>query len=271
MINNILACEAKNNAIYMSAIRSLSMATVKNSVDEGEEVKTEQVATSGPTNATKTYTPAQRKFRPKIKKEEVAATNKTSASVQKLSAWLSNDPFEQKKIRPKVRGRNILTKARAFEPDQPSPVASDIQDKVKGGVSNRKKWIEGGYSIDVEEPVTKEKEFANVSERAKWLREEAFQKKNSDGIVNVVDSSTEHGSQEQNSFHFEDVLDEPCDSSQGIAVVEDGNGSKIQRPINSNINHVESHSIINSPRNGSVSVSDRARWLKEEAFKNNKL
>lgn len=257
----------------------------------------------------KTYTPVQRRFRPKIKKEEVAATNQTKASVQKLSAWLSGDPFEQKKQRPVVRGRNVLTKARAFEPDQPSPVTADIQHKLKGSVTHRKKWIERGYNEGTEDAVAKKDETvaAKVSDRAKWLQEKAFQKgrklsTNNNTVSNS--NSTEFSSIEpdssmddqstlsDNSKHRtdEDVTEirnivAPFEKSRPMPQYSKPM-PQCSRPMpqrskpmpqcsdpyrnEQTFDAAPTTEVNESPRNSVVSVSDRAKWLREEAFKKNK-
>mmetsp|Transcript_11270 Transcript_11270/g.16454 ORF Transcript_11270/g.16454 Transcript_11270/m.16454 type:complete len:127 (-) Transcript_11270:19-399(-) len=57
------------------------------------------------------------KFCIRIRKEDVEATDETVASVKKLSQWLSDDPFEKKKIVAIRRGAKIARKSRAFETD----------------------------------------------------------------------------------------------------------------------------------------------------------
>jgi hypothetical protein len=53
--------------------------------------------------------------KPKIKKEEVQATDDTHASVAELSAWLAEDPTSQKKLRHVRRGRHVIFMSRMFE------------------------------------------------------------------------------------------------------------------------------------------------------------
>lgn len=143
------------------------------------------------TPTARNYTGAQRKFKPKINKNEIQATNGKSASVKKLSQWLDNDPFEShKKQLPLRRGRNIVNKSRIFEQAQPhTNIDGNVQNQLKGINASRKEWImsgmkkepegeaEGGSSTTPKVNAVLPSPNGSVTDRANWLQKDAFQKK----------------------------------------------------------------------------------------------
>eukprot|EP00586_Coscinodiscus_wailesii_P006979 CAMPEP_0172488766 /NCGR_PEP_ID=MMETSP1066-20121228/18486_1 /TAXON_ID=671091 /ORGANISM="Coscinodiscus wailesii, Strain CCMP2513" /LENGTH=1016 /DNA_ID=CAMNT_0013256221 /DNA_START=281 /DNA_END=3331 /DNA_ORIENTATION=+ len=209
-----------------------------------------------PKNAPKNHHPYARKFRMKVKKEDVQATNDGYASVKKLSQWLDNDPFEKKKPRPTRKGNNILKKSRVFEPDQPSPVARELEN-ICGNVSERRSWLKGAFEKqeDCEEEIaegempTRASRMSvepeeSVSERAKWLREDAFHK---------------------NELHAELTASRArAEEIQVKAAVSD-RAKWLQQEAFKKKDEVERPKSVDPSLRGSV--SDRAKWLKEEAFK----
>ena len=97
------------------------------------------------------FNPNRFQFKPKIKKEEIQATNDTHASVKKLSQWLSDDPFEKKKQLLIRKGEQIANKARIFETEEvlnetlqvncQSRAQRERQYFPEGKVSNGKDWL----------------------------------------------------------------------------------------------------------------------------------
>lgn len=98
-----------------------------------------------------TFNPNRFQFKPKIKKEEIQATNDTHASVKKLSQWLSDDPFEKKKQLLIRKGEQIANKAKIFEAEEvlnetlqlncQSRAQRERQYFPEGKVSNGKDWL----------------------------------------------------------------------------------------------------------------------------------
>ena len=85
---------------------------------------------------------AQPASKPKLRHEEVQATNDGYASVARLSEWLANDPTSTKKKKHVRRGKNVITKSRTFEKDAENVIL--IETKMpRGAVQDRKKWIQG--------------------------------------------------------------------------------------------------------------------------------
>ena len=142
-------------------------------------------------------------FRHKTNVSHFAVSRKWPRFGTDVLVTLSMLPLSSKKkkkdARPSFRGRHVLTKARAFEPDQPSPVADKddptMHRRLRGGVEHRKKWIEGGYSSgnndndennDDNDPAggpLEEESCAKVSDRKKWLRDMAFRKNNNNNTT----------------------------------------------------------------------------------------
>lgn len=113
--------------------------------------------TRGSSAKTTTFNPQKYRFGTKVKKEEVQATDETHASVQKLSQWLSDDPFEKKKTIVVRRGMHIIQKSRAFEQNQVGKLVDSVQNKnmsrvekerqhfPQGKVSQGKSWLKSAF------------------------------------------------------------------------------------------------------------------------------
>lgn len=164
------------------------------SASSGSMTSATSVATSS-TNGSTSYTSIKsnrnpvRHFKPKIENTEVAATNDSRVSVSKLSEWLSDKPFETRKVKPDRRGQNIAMKAQMFEsvPEQKQPkpqsklqtqpYLTPASKKEMLVVSERKKWIESQFKNDTN-TIEEDKDLmpCNVAERARWLKEDAFSK-----------------------------------------------------------------------------------------------
>ena len=107
----------------------------------------------------RSFNPSLYKFTPRIKKEEVEATDNKNASVQKISQWLGNDPFGNRKQRVLVRqGSEIMVKSRLFEHDdvvqmREKEVASEkeLQHFPAGKVSQGKKWLQTAFVEEKED------------------------------------------------------------------------------------------------------------------------
>ncbi|KAL7464692.1 hypothetical protein ACHAXS_005029 [Conticribra weissflogii] len=82
--------------------------------------------------------------KPKISKEDVQATDDKRVSVKTLSEWISDDPFEQKKVRQVRSGAKVIAKSRAFETDQVSEAAKKVEVKL-GSVHEKQAWLSGAF------------------------------------------------------------------------------------------------------------------------------
>jgi hypothetical protein len=96
----------------------------------------------------KHFTPIRAK--PKIKKEEVQATDDTHASVAKLSAWLAEDPTSQKKLRHVRKGRNVIFKSRMFEKGLEDTIVEEAKIE-RGAVADRKNFFKNAFHHQEEE------------------------------------------------------------------------------------------------------------------------
>jgi len=160
-----------------------------------------------PASLTKTKVPKSREFQrssvvgtpssylpkkvQKISYEEVQATDDGYASVSKVSAWLANDAFSQKKEKKfRKRDPNIYKKALKFGEDE-------IENAQ---ISQKHKQFKDEIATATQ----------NVSERAEWLRNDAFygaeKAKCSDSIGHgaqgeIVQPSSSEANNELTSFH----------------------------------------------------------------------
>lgn len=86
-------------------------------------------------------------YKPKMRPDEVQATNEGYASVAKLSEWLANDPTSTKKKKHVRRGKNIISKSRTFEKDMENVIVIET-NMPRGAVQDRKKLIQGALRDD---------------------------------------------------------------------------------------------------------------------------
>ncbi|KAL9182643.1 hypothetical protein ACHAXT_013295 [Thalassiosira profunda] len=140
--------------------------------------------------------PISFRAKPRIQRSEVEATNGGRASVKKLSTWMANDPFEQKKVRTIRTGAKVIARSRAFEKDKESIAQKDIKE---GSVGERQAWLSGAFKHEEEEEVKRpvcekkvrpyqmkkeevspEPELKSVSDKKAWLSN-AFKKEGEGG------------------------------------------------------------------------------------------
>ncbi len=93
-------------------------------------------------NPKRGFAPAS--YKPKMRPDEVQATNEGYASVAKLSEWLANDPTSTKKKKHVRRGKNIINKSRTFEKDMENVIVIET-NMPRGAVQDRKKLIQGAF------------------------------------------------------------------------------------------------------------------------------
>ena len=100
-------------------------------------------------------------FKPRIKRDEVQATNEGYASVAKLSEWLANDPTATKKKNYVRRGKNVVSKSRNYEKELENVIV--IETNIpRGGVQDKKKMIQGAFGS----PGAKYRRASNVRDLA---------------------------------------------------------------------------------------------------------
>mmetsp|Transcript_11509 Transcript_11509/g.22277 ORF Transcript_11509/g.22277 Transcript_11509/m.22277 type:complete len:477 (+) Transcript_11509:75-1505(+) len=88
--------------------------------------------------------PLRFRAKPKISKEDVQATDDKRVSVKTLSEWISDDPFEQRKIRQVRSGAKVIARSRAFETDQVADAAKTVEVKL-GSVHEKQAWLSGAF------------------------------------------------------------------------------------------------------------------------------
>ena len=132
-----------------------SHSTPKNRAKEGSNDNSLQTNLKGEMK-TSTFNLNRFQFKPKIKKEEVQATNDSIASVQKLSKWLSDDPFDKKKQLMIRKGEQIANKSKAFEHEE---------------------LVNGKLNFSKQSRAQREKHYfptGKVSQNKDWLQNRAF-------------------------------------------------------------------------------------------------
>jgi len=171
----------------MNSSSQFSRSTLQKTIHKGQEVSTPNKSVA--VTAGTAFNPNRFKFGPKVKKEEVQATDDTNASVQKISQWLSDDPFGKKKQVVIRRGMQIVQKSRAFEQDQvlkhmvggnrkESRVEREKEHFPQGKVSQGKNWLKGAFGEGKEEEV--QEEVSGVLAKQKMISN-AFKKSSSNG------------------------------------------------------------------------------------------
>ena len=170
-------------------------------------------------------------FKPRIKRDEVQATNEGYASVAKLSEWLANDPTSTKKKNYVRRGKNVISKSRNYEKELENVIV--IETNIpRGGVQDKKKMIQGAFGS----PGAKYRRASNVRDLApRYAVSEA-------GVSTISVSEKKDWLKKAFKHATEDS-------------VEDNDGARSE--------------IIVNDAASSLSVSDKKDWL-QNAFKNGK-
>lgn len=229
-------------------------------------------------------TPVRIRTTPKIKKEDVAATNDKRVSVKTLSSWMNDDPFEQKKVRHIRTGAKVIAKSRIFEPTQTKNIAMNIET---GSVRNKQAWLSkeafksetnnvAKRSLPSPEVIVRpyqmkkkkespEKEFNSVKDKKQWLSNAFKDNNNHSNNQGEIIKSKSVDSGESINFSANDEI-----SIQKAASIDDDvvMCSKVmiqQPPVETTKSVVTSVDGTNEERDeedNAVSVADRAKWLK---------
>lgn len=159
--------------------------------------------------------PMRFQAKPRIKKEDVEATDSKRVSVKTLSSWMSDDPFEQKKVRTVRTGSNVIAKSRVFEKEK--EMRADRQCDIRAGsVEERSAWLSGAFKHEGDEngvavtsaqekkvvrpyqakPKRDEKpsdenELMSVSDKKEWFSK-AFKKGGEGTAIQETNSFEEH-------------------------------------------------------------------------------
>jgi hypothetical protein len=223
--------------------------------------------------------PVRFRMKPKINKEDVEATDDKRVSVKTLSAWISDDPFEQKKLRHIRSGVQVINKSRVFETDKKK---IDVQVEV-GSVHEKQAWLSGAFKHeDGRPPMNKDtmqitrpyknkpkqespdKALMSVTEKKKWLNN-AF-KKNDNGIEPTKSFDSLGGTPTIFTCASADDAKEEYDfppvtqrSSYDGAASQPGNKSPVRL-------YRQSEVKTESPESCLKTVHDKQEWL-ANAFK----
>ena len=85
------------------------------------------------------------RMKPRVRTQEVQATDSGYASVAKLSAWLADDPTSTKKVKHVRRGRNVISKSRKFEKDLEDVIVEE-NNIATGAVKEKKNWLKSAFA-----------------------------------------------------------------------------------------------------------------------------
>jgi hypothetical protein len=96
-----------------------------------------------------------------VKKEEVEATDNSMASVQKLSQWLSDDPFQRKKQITIRKSEQVAHKSRAFESDEILKTLVGGSNKKETRVEREKEHLSDLHKLMSEMDTLKKREKDN--------------------------------------------------------------------------------------------------------------
>ena len=84
------------------------------------------------------------RIKPRVRSQEVQATDSGYASVAKLSAWLADDPTSTKKVKHVRRGRNVISMSRKFEKDLEGVILEE-NNIATGAVKEKKNWLKSAF------------------------------------------------------------------------------------------------------------------------------
>ena len=174
-----------------------------------------------PIHHTNISAPIRFTTKPRIKQEDVQATDDKQTSVKTLSSWMNDDPFQQKKVRVIRSGAKVIAKSRMFEKDQNITASKECNIQA-GSVSQRQAWLNNAFQHDKEEnnkigslsdkkirpyqqqqskpkKESPEKELKSVKEKKEWLSK-AF------GNSKTVDSPVVNETKSFDIKHDEDEI-----------------------------------------------------------------
>ena len=226
--------------------------------------------------------PVRFRMKPKINKEDVEATDDKRVSVKTLSAWISDDPFEQKKLKHIRSGIRVINKSRVFESDKKK---IDVQVE-SGSVHEKQAWLSSAFKHENQEarpPVNKEKPqtlrayqnkpkpqspdkcLMSVNEKKEWLNN-AF-KKNDNCILPVKSFDSTNGEPHiKMCASADDATGHLEFSSIGQRASYDG-VSSAQQNSNSPVRLYKKTDVeVESSKIGLKTVHDKQEWL-ANAFK----
>jgi len=90
------------------------------------------------------------RIKPRVRYENIQATDQGYASVAKLSAWLADDPTSAKKVKHVRRGANVIAKSRQFEKDMEHVIVEE-NNIATGAVREKKNWLQSAFSHDADD------------------------------------------------------------------------------------------------------------------------
>ena len=230
-----------------------------------------------------TATPVRFRTTPKLKREDVAATDDKRVSVKTLSSWMSDDPFEQKKVRHIRTGAKVIAKSRIFEPTKTKNIAMNIE---KGSVRNKQNWLKNdafkseannaakrshppsevrSYQMKKKKKESPEKEFNSVKDKKEWLSN-AFKDNNNHPISKgeiIKSKSVDRG--ESTSFSTKDEADIQKSASADDDVVMCSDVTQKSTICEAEKSVADGSDRANDEKDqddNAVSVANRAKWLK---------
>eukprot|EP00986_Skeletonema_menzelii_P010415 scaffold5067_cov161-Skeletonema_menzelii.AAC.27 len=217
-----------------------------------------------------TATPVRFRTTPKLKKEDVAATNEKRVSVKTLSSWMADDPFEQKKVRHIRTGAKVIAKSRIFEPTQTKNIAMNIE---KGSVRNKQAWLSDAFKSETNNAAkrslplsqvgvhqkkkmkeSQEKECTSVKDKKEWLKN-AF--KDSNNLEIIKSKSVDSG--ERTSFEIQKSASVDDD---GVMYSNATQQTTISEAVKSVAKGGDRTTEEKGEEDNAVSVANRAKWLK---------
>jgi len=225
--------------------------------------------------------------KPRIKKADVEATDNKRVSVKTISSWMSDDPFEQKKVRTIRTGHKIIAKSRVFEKDTAVMASRQCEIKV-GSVEEKSAWLSGAFkhegtsgedskiaatsSSSVEKKVVRpyqikttkkedaENELKSVKEKKEWLSN-AFAKKGSESSSSTMSHQTKsnewHPIQQTRSYDANHIID-----STTPDIVKSASADASQHvPSTYSTKSYDYHEEESTIENELKSVKDKQEWL----------
>ena len=176
-----------------------------------------------PLHHTNISAPIRFTTKPRIKQEDVQATDDKQTSVKTLSSWMNDDPFQQKKVRVIRSGAKVIAKSRMFEKDQNITASKECNIQA-GSVGQRQAWLNNAFQNDKEEnnrigslsdkkirpyqqskpkKESPEKELKSVKEKKEWLSK-AFG--NSKAVDSTVVNETKSFDVKHDENEIPDIL-----------------------------------------------------------------
>ena len=244
-----------------------------------ESSKKQQHAVRSKASSSNAATPVRFRTTPRLKKEEVQATDDKRVSVKTLSSWMSDDPFERKKVRHIRSGAKVIAKSRIFEPTQSKNIDINI---AAGCVQNKQAWLQEAFKAETNNVAKRllpspsevrpnqikkmkespEKDFQSVKDKKEWLSN-AFKHNDSNNNGDIQSKSVDSG-ESMNVSNAETAVLKSASVDDDVMLCSKDTQQQPSCAAEESAENCDNATHLDEDKHETVvSVADRAKWLND--------